>query len=190
MAGKDKITQYMNDHALAYGGMLRKRRAGRVCARPLTTWGSIHMVLRSTQAVGKWDFRLHRREILEITRKFARKYGVKIKSLANVGNHIHLHLRLTKEAHYKPFIRALTAAIAMAVTKASRVKPLRKEFWDYRPFTRLVHGLSDYLNVYHYVAGNKLEGRGYGRKKAKELVAQNARRRHFWNLAWAKARYG
>jgi REP element-mobilizing transposase RayT len=190
---RDTITEYLEEHPLAYGGLLQKRRAGRGYGRSLTTSGGIHMVLRSSKAKGAWSFRRpgNAQKILALTRKFARKYGVKIHSMANVGNHLHLHIRLTREENYKPFIRALTASIAMAITKTCRWNPLKTKFWDYRPFTRLVHGLSEFLRVKDYLAVNKLEGLGYARNRARDLVAWRARQRDPWAAAKAhRARYG
>ena len=101
----------------AYGGELLRTRKGRSKGRPLATKQTMHLVLRSSKARGEWSFRRakNRRRIEEILNKFSRKYGVRIHSSANVGNHIHLHLQLSRRTGYRPFIRAVTAAIAMAV---------------------------------------------------------------------------
>src|SRR4051812_1508681 len=101
----------------------------------------MHLVLRSTKAKGEWSFKraANEKKIQAILQRFSARYGVRVLSLANVGNHLHFQIRLTNRHTYRPFIRAITSAIAMAVTGASRWKPLKKEpkdrFWDYRPFT-------------------------------------------------------
>src|SRR4051812_4848501 len=128
----------------AYGGELLKTRHGRSRPRPLDTRSTMHLVLRSSKAKGEWSFKRprHERAIQAVLKKFADRYGIRVLSLANVGNHLHFQIKLTNRHMYRPFIRAVTAAIAMAVTGASRWKPLKKEakdrFWDYRPFTRIV----------------------------------------------------
>jgi len=160
----------------AYGGDLRKKRKGRAGARPLATRTSMHLVLRSSQAKGPWSFVRHRKKIAEVVARFSQKYGVKIISMANTGNHLHIHLRLTNRFTYRPFIRAVTAAIAMAVTKASRWNKLGIKFWDYRPFTRVVIGLRDFLNMRDYVRINQMEGQGYDRTHARLVINEFFRR--------------
>lgn len=125
----------------------------------------MHLILRSTKAKGEWSFRRTQNEkkIREIVKKFAQKYGVKIHSLANVGNHLHFEIQLSNRQLYKPFIRAITASIAMAVTGASRWKPGQGKFWDYRPFTRIVIGFKALLKLRDYIAINRLEGFGHTR---------------------------
>jgi REP element-mobilizing transposase RayT len=164
-----------------------KTRKGRSTPRPLATRNTMHLVLRSTKAKGDWSFTRPKNaaEIKRITTKFANKYGVKIFSVANVGNHLHFHLRLTNRYLYRPFIRALTSAITMAVTGASRWKPLKKQardrFWDYRPFTRVVESFRAFLNLRDYIYINQLEGYGYHRIEARFIVAWDVVRRQRTN---------
>jgi len=180
---KERQQKFLKKDPHAYGGVLQRTRAGRARPRPLTTSGTIHLVLRSSKARGAWSFRAanNERKIKEITERFAHKHGIRIHSLANVSNHLHLHVGLSNKDSYRPFIRALTAAIAMAITGASRWKPLKKsakdKFWDYRPFTRLVHGLKAFLRVNDYVDVNELEGMGYFRREAREIIAWRTYRR-------------
>ena len=106
----------------AYGGELLCQRKGRVQGRPLSTRHLMHLVLRSTKAVGSWSFKKknHERDIKRLSEKFGDQYGVMIKSVANVGNHLHFHIKLSTRFTYDAFIRALTGSIAMAVTGTSR----------------------------------------------------------------------
>jgi len=153
----------------AYGGNLRNKRKGRH-ARPLAVKNSMHLVLRSSKATGKWSFFKHHKKINGIVDKFALKYGVKILSLANASNHLHFHIKLSNRYTYRPFIRALTAAIAMAVTKASRWNKLDIKFWDYRPFTRVVIGFRAFLSMRDYVRINQMESQGYDRTYARLVI--------------------
>lgn len=185
-----KQIKLLKEEPKAYGGELLKTRKGRSRGRPLDTKQSMHMVLRSSLAIGPWSFRRHHKKIDLIVKKFSNKYGVKILSLANVGNHLHFHLQLTSRHTYKPFIRAITAAIAMAVTGASRWQPLARrfklatqnkpsmknenrkkiKFWDYRPFTRVVIGFRALLNLKDYIRINQIEGSGEFRHVAEYIV--------------------
>jgi hypothetical protein len=55
----------------------------------------------------------------------------------------------------------------MAITGASRWKPLKTKFWDYRPFTRVVRGLRALLGLRDYIEINQMEGYGYDRSEAR-----------------------
>lgn len=174
-----KQLDLLKKESKAYGGELMKKRKGRLGPRPLATKHTMHLVLRSSKAKGDWSFRKHKNKINQLVDKFARKYGVQIFSMANVWSHLHLQIKLSNRHTYRAFIRALTAAIAMAVTGASRWKPMKKllkgKFWDYRPFTRVVIGLRAFLSLEDYIAVNQLEGQGYDRDHAR-LVVENFRR--------------
>jgi hypothetical protein len=164
----------------AYGGELMKERKGRARPRPLSTSETMHLVLRSTKAKGDWSFARtkNRRAINAILNRFAKRYGVRVLSYANVGNHLHFHVKLSNRFLYRPFIRALTGAIAMAVTGTSRWKKLKTEakdkFWDYRPFTRVVKSFCAFLNLRDYIRINRLEGYGYLRAQAEYFVRGDA----------------
>jgi len=171
-----------------YGGSLQTTRKGRAHGRPVSTKHSMHFVLRSTKARGEWSFLRHKREIAEILNRFANKNGIKIESFANVGNHLHLHLKLSNRHAYKPFIRAITSAIMMKVTGTSRWwkygrasgKYLKNEpqkengrFWDRRPYSRIVVGFKAVLNLRDYILINKYEGFNYDRGEATFLMRLN-----------------
>ena len=163
----------------SYGGELLKTRKGRSGPRPLSTKDSMHLVLRSSKAIGERSFRRpgHAAKIRKIVDKFACKHGVRILSMANVGNHLHFHIKLTNRFTYRPFIRAITAAIAMAVTGVSRWNRLKnntkEKFWDYRPFTRVVQSYRALLNLRDYIQINKLEGYGLKIDEARYLFVWN-----------------
>ncbi len=155
----------------AYGGELMKTRKGRHGPRPLDTRNSMHMVLRSSKAKGPRSFnkRENYKKINLILKKFTNKYGIQIISFASVGNHLHMHFKLSNRYTYKPFIRAITSAIAMAVTQKSRWNKVKEKFWDYRPFTRVIIGFKNFLTIQDYIKINQLEG-FYGRQHAELLI--------------------
>jgi REP element-mobilizing transposase RayT len=150
----------------------------------------MHLVLRSSKAVEDMSFKApHNRGAIEkIISRFSAKYGVRIISLANVGTHLHFHVKIAKRRGYLCFIRAVTAAIAMHVSGKNRwtlkklVEPARTgvrrrerqhrdKFWDYRPFTRIVDGFRAFLNLRDYIQINQLEGLGVPRHQARFLLA-------------------
>ncbi|MDZ4678706.1 MAG: transposase [Oligoflexia bacterium] len=171
-----KQSVFLKKSNKSYGGELLKTRKGRSQPRPLDTRNTMHLVLRSSKATGEWSFKKTKNEIKirEIVSKFSTKYGVRILSLANVGNHLHFQIKLSNRFAYKPFIRAITAAIAMGVTGTSRWNKLKKEakdrFWDYRPFTRVVQSFRAFLNLRDYIQINQLEGLGTSRVEARFIL--------------------
>jgi len=192
-----KQIEMLKKEKKSYGGELLKTREGRQGPRPLATRSTMHLVLRSSKAKGDWSFKRPRHEakIREISKRFSVKYGVKILSLANVGNHLHFHIKLSNRHLYRPFIRALTAAIAMAVTGTSRWNPLKKtakdRFWDHRPFTKFVESFKALLNLRDYIRINQLEGCGYKRSEARFFVKWDATTEQDWgelsDEEWAQA---
>jgi hypothetical protein len=186
----------------AYGGDLLKSRAGRLRGRPLSTKATMHLVLRSSKAKGNWSFRKPRNAtcVNRIIDKFSVAYGVRVISMANVGNHLHLQIKLSNRFGYVPFIRAVTAAIAMAVTgrnrwsiansdgkaeglnadqmtetnsnlhRLSAKESKREKFWDCRPFTRVVEGFKAVLTLRDYIRINQLEGAGNHRVDARFML--------------------
>jgi REP element-mobilizing transposase RayT len=167
----------------SYGGELMKKRKGRAHGRPISTQSSMHLVLRSTQARAERSFLepSNAHKIKNFVKKFAKKNHVQILSLANVGNHLHLHIKLGTRRGYRPFIRALTAAIAVAIGGRSRWTKTKsegctKKFWDLRPFTRIVQSFRALLTLNNYIEINRLEGQGYARREARMLIQSSANR--------------
>lgn len=154
----------------AYGGDLLTKRKERARPRPLSTKDSMHIVLRSTLATGNWSFRKRPQLIERLIYKYAKKYGVKVYEFANVGNHIHMHVKLGNRFTYAAFIRALTGAIALAVTGANKFKKLARRFWDRRPYTRIVKSRRAVLNLRDYMEINELEGDGCPRQDAEAAI--------------------
>jgi REP element-mobilizing transposase RayT len=102
-----------------------------------------------------------------------------MQSIANVGNHLHLHIHLRRNHDYKAFIRAITGAIALAVMGVQYLKSRAKKnmknhngrFWDYRPFTIFVNTYRHNLNMRDYMMINQLESIGFSRVSARFLLA-------------------
>jgi REP element-mobilizing transposase RayT len=166
---KSKQLQLFPSPKSSHGGDLKfpqKRQ------RPLSTKDSMHIVLRSSEARGPRSFRKYSNEIDEILEKFAMKYSIEIISYANVGNHIHLHIKLFKRKLYSPFIRAVTAAIMIKVTGFCkwRPKPEGFQFWDHRPFSSIVKSYQAFKNLALYIEVNTFEGLGVARKQAESMV--------------------
>ena len=131
----------------------------------------MHLVLKSSKAKGEWSFVRHELEIRGILEKFARRNHIQILSAAYVANHIHLHIRVRSRQYFRAFIRSVTAAIMMRVTGFSRWKraPEGFQFWDQRPFSRIVSSWKEFLNLKSYIEVNQWEGMGYSKGVARHL---------------------
>ena len=173
MSKRSSQLQLLKKTKSDYGGALRNKRAGRAGPRPISTQHSMHLVLRSSKATGDWSFlrEKNKSKIKEIIDRFSRKWGVVVKRMENVGNHLHLHIQITSRHTYRKFIRAVTGAIAMAVTGASRWNKMATgRFWDLRPFTRFVIGYNAVTILREYLDLNALERNGCDRELAKLFV--------------------
>lgn len=161
-------------YPLQYGGILRAKAKNRG-ARPLSRKGSMHLVMRSSQAKNEMSFRhpKHFKKLSLLIQNFSKSKGVQVISLANVGNHLHLQIKITNRTLYKAWIRGLSSAIAMLVAgrkNLAELKQQKKKFWDYRPFTRVINSFRAGLNLHDYIAINQFEGVGVPRTKAVLLI--------------------
>lgn len=58
--------------------------------RPIATRRAMHVVLRSSQARGKWSLYRYKPEIRSVVDRFAHRFGIRMYEYANAGSHIHL----------------------------------------------------------------------------------------------------
>jgi putative transposase len=155
-----------------FGGSLHGRGNAKT-ARPLSTKQAMHVVLRSSLAKGEWSLRSARniKMVEQTLQKLAKQYGIKIDRFANVGNHIHLLIKLSNRFTFAPFIRAFAGIIAMKVTGARKLATLRNirstkddtstaKFWDFRPWSRIVEWGKAYSHARSYVVKNEKEASG------------------------------
>ncbi len=160
---------------MAYGGELRKKAKNR-SYRPLAfKSGSMHISLRSTKAVGVHSFQNSRirKRVSDFVHSFSKQKGVHIINFANVGNHLHLHVKLTNKTLYKAWIRGLSSGLAMLSMGLEGFKKLNKneqKFWDHRPFSRVIQSFKHFLNTRAYIEINILEGMGIPRKQAEQII--------------------
>jgi REP element-mobilizing transposase RayT len=170
-----KNMEFIKRPMLAYGGELRKKAKNRG-HRPLVyRSGTVHLCLRSTKAIGRHSFLSPslKKQVDVFVRSFSKQKGVHILSFANVGNHIHLHVKLINSTLYRAWIRGLSSGLAMLSMGLEGFKKLKEEgkkFWDQRPFSRVIQSFRHFLNTKTYVEINVLEGMGMSRKQAELIV--------------------
>jgi REP element-mobilizing transposase RayT len=162
MMPKHKNLRLFNDSVpRQFGGSLLKGNPRR--ARPLSTKHAIHLVLKSQWAYGEKSL-LHERNCERVTRivhRQAKRTGVRIYHFVNVGNHLHLVIRIQSKVLFKgkhdfhSFIRAISGLIARQALKAERNSAKNVKFWVARPFTRLISWGIDYNFVTRYMGKNR-----------------------------------
>lgn len=159
----------------SFGGSLLKKKAHRH-ARPVSSKQSMHLVLKSTKATGRYSFRYGQNaaNIKQLIESLCSKYGVKLIKFSNNFNHLHLHAKFSSRVTYLRFIRTITAKLAMLVTgtkKSNSLKTIfgKKRFWDYRPFSRIVYGFRGWKMAQDYIRLNQLEAEHVVRKREGRL---------------------
>ncbi len=149
-----------------FGGSLLVGK--RKSARPLSSKHALHLILKSSfkfvgGAKGSNSFLNHQKQIQYQLDKQAKKFGVRIYRYSNVGNHLHLLIRIHSRREYKKFIRAISSLIQGIVTKTlganspNQSQKTKEIFWDYRPFSRVVSWGRDFRIATEYVIKNTLE---------------------------------
>jgi len=131
-----------------YGGSLLNSHPK--VKRPLDSKLPTHLVLRATKSsMRKPQYFL---KVNQIVKNACRKHGVRLYEYANVGNHLHLLIKLRSRASWAAFIREVTGRIAQ----------LTSTKWLHRPFTRIVRGWKKaYKMAQQYVRLNLAEAEGF-----------------------------
>lgn len=126
--------------------------------RPLSTRKWIHLVLKSDKARGKLSFLTPTNKILiqRILKEKAKKFGVSLADQANVGNHLHLKVRITSRESFQKFLKSITTLIARKITGARKGKPFGR-FWQGLAFTRVLTSRTEELNLMGYIMANRIE---------------------------------
>ena len=122
-----------------FGGPLLNKSNAKT-ARPLSTKHAMHLVLRSSLAKGAWSLKSpkNQKRVQELLRHSAKEFKVSILEFANAGDHLHLMIRMKSRKAFMAFVRSFSGALVIGVTGACKGNELKKKFWDYRPWTRIV----------------------------------------------------
>lgn len=155
----------------AFGGTLLKGNAK--TKRPLDTKKPLHLVLRSEHPTSLRNPKVFGNVNLQV-KITAEKYGFRIYEFANVGDHLHVLMRVTNRHLWAKFIREVTGRIAALMRQVRN-----RKVWAHKPFTRIVQGWRrDFKNVKAYIFLNELEGGAVIDAKQKRILS---RLRKFWS---------
>jgi hypothetical protein len=139
-----------------HGGAKGQNR--RKLERPLSTKSWIHLVLKSDKAVGRYSF-LHIQNstwVEALIRAKAKKFYVRIDQFVNVGNHLHLKIKIARREDFQKFLKSITCLIARKITGAVRGKKFGR-FWQGLAFTRVLKSSLEVLNLKGYLRANEIE---------------------------------
>lgn len=89
---------------------------------------------------------------------YGARFRVKIYQFANVGNHIHLHVKASERKDLADFLRVLAGRIAVTVSGARKQVKRIGRFWDHLYWSRLVKSGHDFRMVNRYIFANRIEG--------------------------------
>jgi REP element-mobilizing transposase RayT len=157
-----KQTSFLKKISLEHGGSLQKGR--RKIARPLSTKTPIHLVFRSSRARDTWSFLRSANKIkVEILlRELSKKYGVKIYSFANAGNHLHVVVSVKRKESLRTFTRVFTQQVMFAITEAKK-GAAQGRFWDAIYYSRMVRWGREFRALKNYLLINRMEAFGFSR---------------------------
>ncbi len=141
----------------SHGG--RESKGARKTSRPFTSKASLHLVLKSKRASGAWSMkhRKHQSKITSMVYVYAARFRVHVYRFANVGNHLHLHVKVKDRKDLADFLRVLAGRIAVTVSGARKYVKKIGKFWDHLCWSRLVAGGRDFHFVDRYIFANEME---------------------------------
>ena len=144
-----------------------KTKPARKLERPLSRKDFIHLILKSEKAKGHLSLLKRENDIAirDILRKKAHKFGVSISDFANVGNHLHIRIKVQSRESFQNFLKAVTCLIARRITGARRGKPFGK-FWQGLAFTGIITSRPEELRLRGYFEANRQEAKhGYATRE-------------------------
>jgi REP element-mobilizing transposase RayT len=129
--------------------------------RPISTKKAMHLVVRSSMAKGPLSLLRNNSKVSAIVHKQAKLCGVKLYRFANAGNHLHMIILPSSRIAFKRFVRSITGLIARLILKAEKGSAKSIQFWDKRPFTRILEWGKDFKITTQYLLQNILEALGF-----------------------------
>lgn len=141
-----------------FGGSLLKGNPKK--SRPLDSKFPIHLVMTAEKSVLRVPTVFLK--VNKTVSRVCKKHGVTIYRYANVGNHMHLLIKIPGRRRWAAFIRELTGRLSQVAQNIAGPQAGAKKFWKHRPFTRIVRGWQKaFRSIKEYVHLNWLEAEGF-----------------------------
>ena len=122
-----------------------KKYAARKCARPISLRGANHIALKSKRPILRW----HQAVIRELIRETQYRFGLKIRALAVMEDHVHLVVKVSSRKQFADALGFLAGGIAQKLTLA--------KLWTKRAWSRPINVARDLQTVETYVARNSIK---------------------------------
>jgi REP element-mobilizing transposase RayT len=168
-------------HPSACGSDLRKKKRGRG-RRTISIRYSMHLILRSTRAIGVWalNYGGNRALVEQVIAKHASAAEIEIFELGISYNHFHLRLKCPSREQYYHFIRAVAGEIALKIKRIANgaANKIKQNFWSERPLSSIAANPNYLLNLINYIKMNDIEGYGFSRDFARFVLQK--RREGVW----------
>jgi len=187
-ARKPKQLTMIPDSKKVFGGALIKGNPKG--QRPLSSKTPLHLVLKANRGFGARSM-LHPDHVKKVNacvRKQAEATGIRLYHFVNMGNHLHLVVKIQDRRRFRKFIRAISGLIARKVLgtergptklgkgaksdaghnstdgtgKRSPNTDLPAGYWIKRPFTRVASWGKDYAGLGRYMLKNQKQVRLWG----------------------------
>jgi len=149
-----------------FGGALTGKNNAKE-KRPFSAKHPMHIVLRSSMAVGKRSLLGWSRRIQDELNAQAKKHFVEIKSFANAGNHLHLIVHCTSRSGLTAFLRGFSSTVARIVLGIKRGQSKmagllnpegrNNRFWDFIPWSTILNCYTAVRNGMKYLRLNTIE---------------------------------
>ena len=151
-----------------YGGL--ETKGHRKLERPLATKKWIHLILKSDKAKGQYSLLKHKIMAKQLLDEKARKFHVRIGDYANIGNHLHIKIRIKSRRQFQKFLKSVTTLLARKITGARRGRPFGP-FWSGLAYTRVLTSALEELNLRGYFEANRIQARSSYRVREQYLRA-------------------
>lgn len=164
------LFQYEKVH---FGGTAKKGNP--TIRRPFSKKCDNHIVMKSRLARGARSFLrpTNRKIIKSIIEKSSKRFYVTLRRNINVGNHLHLLIHAPSAEMQRNFLRTIAALIAREVMGSHKGRPSDEaNFWDSRPFSRLIPWGRAHKAILNYFSLNSLEAIGFTKDAAREYLRE------------------
>jgi len=133
-----------------HGG--REAVGKRKSRRPISIKKPMYIVMKSSRAEGnlRMNSKKNEERVKELLKKQAKKFGVRILQLANLGDQLHLLLKSSSKNGFQNFLRSITALIARFITGAKKGKVFGR-FWDFLAFSQILQSRREFRKVADYI---------------------------------------